>query len=506
MREDGEVSGLHQPPTPDVWVGVDVGTQSIRVAAVDDTGIVVGSGSHPLTGVRDGPRHEQDPRLWWSALTSAVQAAMRTVEARRVGGLAIDATSGTILLADPGGIPLTAGLMYDDARATIEAEEVNAAGEDVWRALGYQRMQPAWALPKLVWLLRHRPELARRSGTRLLHQADLLTWWLTGGPTATDASHALKTGYHLVDERWPREVFDELDIPDGLLPAVRRPGSVLGTVCPDAAEQTGLPVRVPVVAGMTDGCAAQLGAGALEVGSWNSVLGTTLVLKGVTDQLILDPGGVVYSHRSPDGHWLPGGASSTGAGVLPRLFPGRDLAALDQAASQCEPASVVAYPLVSTGERFPFVAPEAEPFVLGEPRDEVDRYAAILQGVAFIERLCFDYLDRLGARADGAVSFTGGATRSRYWCQLRADVLGRGVRLPDNAEPALGMAVLAAATGSGRSLSDIARNMVRVRAVVEPAASATRFAEPYLHLVDELVRRGWLDADVATHAHARAPH
>ena len=85
-----------------------------------------------------------------------------------------------------------------------------------------------------------------------------------------------------------------------------------------------------MVSGATDGCAAQLGAGALSVGSWNSVLGTTLVLKGVTRELIRDPLGAVYSHKAPNGDWLPGGASSTGAGVISRDFPGADLDELNR--------------------------------------------------------------------------------------------------------------------------------------------------------------------------------
>lgn len=102
---------------------------------------------------------------------------------------------------------------------------------------------------------------------------------------------------------------------------------------------------------------------------------------------------------------------------------------------------------MSRGERFPFTAPHAEGFVLGEPSDEIDLYAALLQGVAFIERLCFDYLQMLGAPVSGDLSLTGGAARSRYWCQLRADILGRPVRVPENAEAAVGMAVLAASLG-----------------------------------------------------------
>ena len=485
-----------------VWVGIDLGTQSVRVLAVDGSGLAVGSGSEPLASHRDGPRHEQDPEQWWSAVTSASRSALTGVDPARIRGLAVDGTSGTILLADDRGRPLTAGLMYDDGRAGAEVERVNEAGPEIWEALGYRRMQPTWALPKLVWLLEDHPGL-RGAGTRLLHQPDVVTWRLIGHQVATDASHALKTGFHLIEERWPTEILAALDVPEGLLPTVVRAGTVLGGVCAAAAAQTGIPEGTTVVAGMTDGCAAQLGAGALDVGAWNSVLGTTLVLKGVTEHLLQDPAGVVYSHRAPDGGWLPGGASSTGAGALTHAFPGRDLDALGEHAASREPAGAVAYPLVSRGERFPFHAPQAEGFVLGEPADEIDHYAAVLQGVAFVERLCFDYLDMLGAPTHGTLSFTGGATGSRYWCQLRSDVLGRSAQLPENAEPVLGMAILAASPG--RRVAEVAAEMVRVREVVQPREGRTEiFLEPYLRLVDELARRGWLDRDVAEHARGRA--
>jgi D-ribulokinase len=286
------------------------------------------------------------------------------------------------------------------------------------------------------------------------------------------------------------------------MPAVVRSGAKLGSVCGEAAAMTGIPVGTPIVAGMTDGCAAQIGAGALDVGSWNSVLGTTLVLKGVTSALICDPAGVLYSHRSPDGNWLPGGASSTGAGILTQRFPGRDLDALSAQAAERERANVIAYPLVSRGERFPFAAPDAEGFFLGRPSDEVDLCAALLQGVAFIERLCFDYLDMLGAPVSGDLSLTGGAARNRYWCQLRADILGRPVQLPENAEPAFGMAILSASVG--RRVSDVARQMVRIREVIDPRPDRTgRFHESYLRLVDELARRGCVQAALVEHATKR---
>jgi sugar (pentulose or hexulose) kinase len=483
-------------------LGVDLGTQSVRVLAVDDVGTVLASGSEGLVSHRDGRRHEQDPEAWWSALTAACRSIFAEIDPSAVAGLACCATSGTICLADTAGVPLTPGVMYDDSRAVEECRIVDDAGAGLWDAYGY-RPQPSWALPKLLWLLRHHAAGPDRTDVRLLHQSDVVTRRLVGHDVATDSSHALKTGYDLVNDTWPFELMDDLGLAKDVLPEVVRPGTRLGAVSDDAAGATGIPAGTPVIAGMTDGCAAQIAAGALEVGSVNSVLGTTLVLKGVAGTPVHDPLGVVYSHRSPDGAWFPGGASSVGAGVLSARFPDRDLGAMDARAAEREPATVAAYPLVSRGERFPFRAPDAEGFVTGEPQDEADLYAALLQGVAFAERLCVDDLDLLGAPTDGPVRLTGGAVRSPYWCQLRADVLARPVELPENAEAGVGMAVLAASAG-GRPLAEAAKAMVRVSRTIEPRpAGPSRFREPFAALVDELERRGWLPSTLADHSRRR---
>lgn len=482
------------------WAGVDVGTQSVRVTLVDDTGTTRGTGSAPLTSSRADGRHEQDPESWWSALGAACRQATDGAPGP-VRGLAIDSTSGTFLLTDRDGHPRTTALMYDDARAAAEVRDVLDAGAEKWATLGYA-MQRTWALPKLVWLLRHDDGLradAAAGRLRFAHQADHLAARLTGGPVATDWSHALKSGYDLDADAWPAAVLDRLGVPAGLLPDVVRPGAELGTVCPVAAEHTGLPAGIPVRAGMTDGCAAQLAAGALTEGAWNAVLGTTLVLKGVTAQRLTDPGGAVYSHRHPDGGWLPGGASSAGAGAIAARYPGlghAELDALAERARSYEPAGALCYPIAVPGERFPFVDPAAEPFVVGDLADDADRYAALLQGVAFVERLSYAYLRALGARTDGPITLTGGGARSAYWNQLRADVLGRPLRVPRDAEPAVGMAVLAAA-GTGSVAATSAR-MARPYTEVTPRdGGPERFAEAYAGFVAELRRRGSIDGALA---------
>ena len=402
------------------------------------------------------------------------------------------------MLVDAAGEPLTPGLMYDDGRAGEQAARIGDA-------LGVP-MSASWALPKLRWMLDEWPQLA--NGARLAHQADVVTRALAGDAVASDSSHALKSGYDQEREAWPA-----VGLPDELLPDVVRSGSLLGHVCAAAAAASAIPEGTPIVAGMTDGCGAQFAAGALRAGDWNSVLGTTLVLKGYSTVRVEDPAGVLYCHRAPDGGWLPGGASSSGAGVLSAEFGERDLDDLGRRAAGHEETKVLAYPLVSRGERFPFSAPGARAFTIGEPAGEAERYAALLQGVAFVERLCLDYVDLLGAPTDGQLTLTGGATaqpgvvsaarrRARAAGAARRAVRG-GVR---DGDPRGGVREFERGRGEGAAgLAQAAEAMVRTRELIEPRPQrAPRLLASYTRFVAELERRGWLGPALARHARARA--
>ncbi|WP_290859227.1 FGGY family carbohydrate kinase [Hamadaea sp.] len=494
--------GTQHPTGPDLWAGVDVGTQSIRVMLCDEHGNVVGRGAGQLSSSRAGTRHEQDPEQWWLVFCEASRAALQEADsagrpaAQRVRALAICATSGTFLLADASGRPQTTGLMYDDARAAADFDA------DRWRSVGHPA-QPTWPLPRLAWLLEHgSPELRREMGAGQLglrHCGDYIAERLTGHRVATDWSHALKTGYDAGKQAWATGPLDLLGLPERFLPEVVRPGSTIGSVGLAGAEHSAFVAGTPIRAGMTDGCAAQIAAGALDPGSWNSVLGTTLVVKGVSQQPLTDPAGVVYSHRHPDQGWLPGGASSVGAGVIEQWFPGINHELSDASAAKYEPAGGILYPLAGRGERFPFVRPDAAAFHSGHFTDDDDRYAAVLQAVAYVEKLTYAHLRRLGAATDGRHYITGGATRSRYWNQLRADILGVPLELPFSAEPAFGMAVLAAA-GDG-PLNATARRMIQPGTLVPPRpAAGDRFSSAYADFVAALTTRGWIDEDLSRNA------
>ena len=475
-----------------VYLGIDLGTQSVRVLAAMENGALAAARTEPLASIRDGVRHEQSPELWWRATVLCCRAVMAELGSdSEIAGLAVDATSGTIVLLDGQLRALTPGLMYDDGRAHEEALLVNTAGNALWDELSY-RMQASWALPKLLWLKRQN---AIPRGASLAHQNDFINARLAGHPLAADSSNSLKSGYDLLRGRWPAEVFDQLGIDTDLFPEVVAPGQLIGHVCAKAAEETGLPHNTPIFTGMTDGCAAQIASGATTPGSWNSVIGTTLVLKGVTSQLLRDPSGIVYSHRSADNLWLPGGASSTGAGAIASRFAGADLDALNDAALRADASPLLVYPLTGQGERFPFSAPEACGFSLRRATSSLEEFLSILQGIAFVERLAFDALHRIGAPINGPLTISGGAAKSEALSQIRADVLGRELLIPRITEGAFGMAMLVAAHFS--TLADVTARMVHIARTISPQKRFEVYAGQYRDLVHELTARRWLPQDLA---------
>jgi D-ribulokinase len=481
-------------------MGIDLGTSGVRAIIADARGQVIASASQKLTGVEiavaNAAWHEQDALGWWQTCQAVIRAALAIAQDNgcppdAITALAVTSTSGTIVPLDAANRPLRPAFMYNDGRAVAESEMLNSVSSDLRTNTGIA-FQPAFALCKVVWCKAHEPDIFAQTA-RWAHQGDYIVGHLTGDYGVSDYSTALKTGYDFVALRYPSFIADEAHIPLATLPRIVAPGDIIGTVSPEAAAATGLSTRTLVCAGMTDANTALLASGAAEPGEWNSAIGTTIGIKGMTTALIRDDAGRIYCHRHPDGWWLPGAASNAGGELLQAWFGGREMAQLDAAAEVQGAASYILYPLPRQGERFPFIAPGAERFQLGEPRDESDTYRACLEGVALVERLCFEVLEGAGATVGGQIYVTGGASGSAVWCQIRADVLGRELVRPRLPESAFGAALLAASHTLYASVSEAGRAMVQIdRRFAPNTAMRAHYDDKTARLRDEIQRRGWM--------------
>jgi sugar (pentulose or hexulose) kinase len=456
-----------------VVIGVDVATRTVRAVAADPSGTVLAEASRALPEPsRPGPGWSEQESAHAEGALAVLREVTAALAGRRVAGVSVTATSGTVVPCDRAGAAVGPALLYDDRRASGEAVAAEAP-----------------ALARVAWLARH------RAAARYLHVSDVVVAALSGGVPPTDVSHALKTGADPVRVRWPEELLATAGVDPGSLPSLALPGTVAAEVGAAGARDSGLPEGTPIVLGMTDGCTGQIAAGAVRPGESVGVLGTTLVLKAVTAHRLESGDGAVYSHRAPgaSASWWAGGASNVGAGALSALFPDADLARLDAAAGRRGPATTVCYPLVNTGERFPFARPDAAGFRVGEPSDEADAYRSVLEGVAFTERLGFAGLASAGAPVDGPLRAVGGGSRSPVWLRIRATVQGRPIEVPREPASGFGAAVLAAAATVHDGLPTAVAAMVRTREHVEPdERERTALDASYARFVGALTDRGWL--------------
>jgi len=462
-----------------LFAGLDLGTSGVRVTAVDEHGKIAASASRSADfSVACENGVEQDPEAWWretlavlGELAFALKKNGRSPE--ELSALGVTSTSGTLVVLDKKLRPLRPAIMYSDVRAADAAKFVQNAGRAHASRHGYA-FNASFAITKAAWLASAEPETFGKAA-HFVHPADFIVGRLAG-ELASDYSTSLKMGYDLLSDHWPGFIARKLGISSAALPRVVAPGEPVGTILLDVAAQTGLSPATQVAPAGSDGVAAFAASGARRPGDWASSLGTTLVLKSIADDLVKDPDGRVYCHRHPDGFWIPGGASSTGAAWVNARFGDADAAALAtlfNAASSRTPTGLLVYPLVGRGERFPFLNPEAEGFIAGRPADRAELFAAHMEGTAFVERWCLDVLAQLGAPTGGELFTVGGATREDAWLQIRANVLGRPLAVPDVPEAtSFGAAVIAASKAAYGSLSEASEAMVRVGRVVEPREEA----------------------------------
>ena len=416
----------------EVHLGVDVGTSGVRAVAIDGTTGVVAQASAPLPvpdAVEGGLR--QDPGAWWSAVTTVIRAIGAAVSGRRIASLAVDGTSGTLLVTDARGTPLEPASMYNDASGAGLARRIRAVAPPESGAHGATS-----PLARLLMLQERHPE-ARHA----LHQADWIAARLTGRLGVSDDNNALKLGFDPVTRTWPAWL-DELGIRRELLPEVVEPGSALAPMLPGLAAALGVAPGCTIVAGTTDGCASFLATGAANIGDGVTALGTTLTLKLLSDRPVFAPAHGVYSHRLGS-RWLVGGASNSGGKALLRFLTPDRMAELTPALRPDRPTGFGWHPLPDRGERFPVADPELMFTPTPLPADDLTLFQGLLEGVAEVERRGYRLLTELGSPPLRSVRTVGGGAANLAWMEIRGRLLGVPMLPPANLEAGYGTALLA---------------------------------------------------------------
>lgn len=486
-----------------IVAGIDASTQSCTVELRDaDSAALLGRGRapHPRTFP---PTSEQDPRVWWEALTLALRAAAADarVDLRDVAAISVAGQCHGLVMLDERGRPLRAAKLWNDTTSAPQAARLAAElGPAQWAAATGSVPIAAFTITKLAWVAEHEPELLERLHSVLLPH-DYLTYRLTGR-TVTDRSDASGTGYFAAHEaRWRPDLLERFVAPlDWMpkLPTVLGPDSVAGTVLPAVAEALGLSRDVIVSAGGGDQHLGAVGLG-MSPGDVAYSLGTSGVVITVSDSPVFDPTGQVTGVADCTGGYLPLTCTLNSTKVTDWMAAmlGVDVQTLGTMALSAGTARD-AQPVMAAfldGERTPNL-PDATGTLSGlttaTTREQLAR--ASFEGVLLGLVRAHDRIRQVGAAADGPVTVMGGGARSTAYRQILADLLSTPVTVRDAEEStARGAAIQAAAVLRGQPIARLAAELrPPIVTTTHPSGSTTDEArERYAHVAE------WRGADRA---------
>lgn len=476
------------------FLGIDVGTQGVRVVLIDVNGELLFEEGNVFQ-LNEQSRQEQSPTEWWQCCETLIKKMVMVLSDKlnvsSIKSVGVTSTSGTVIPLDANHQPLHGAIMYSDKRS----EEAGKSCIEAFKTnhnKGFGGFNSSSGLAKMVWFVQTYPEKAARLA-KWIHAADFITGKLSGQWGITDYTNAFKSGYDVSALNWPNYISEKLGIKKEWLPQVLASGAVIGGIDVQLAETLGLSSSTLVTVGLTDGCASQIAAGAIKPGDWNTTIGTTLVLKGVTKSEIIDPLNRIYSHKHAMAtYWMPGGASNTGADWISTQFANTDLNALNKSAAQLIPTRKIVYPLLQKGERFPILAPQAYGFG-GDDLNEEEKFAASMEGVAYLERYAYELAKHLSGENVDVVYTAGGASNSEVWLKIRSAVLNKKIVKMKYVSGGVGAAILSASKTYFENIIAAVAKLTIVEKEVTPDATLVKtYQESYQQFLQEFVERGFI--------------
>lgn len=481
-------------PLNPLFVGVDVGTTNLKALAIDPHTLeVVAHATRPVeTDVpKPGYAEQQADELWQLLLSCLGELTTEVASAgRSISALCFSTAMHSLLAVDETGKPLTPALIWSDNRASQEAAVLRNEQGDLYKTIGVP-IHPMLPLCKLVWYGHHQPRLLKRAA-RWLSLKEYL-WWKLTGRYEIDYAMAAATG--LFDSRkvaWHPPALKLAGINADQLSLPVNTTHVVAYTPSSASNVPGLQAGTLLVIGASDGCLANLGAGAIEPGITTITIGTSGAVRRTSVRPIRDAQSRLFSYplykhenkstaEQPDvekkatgsdlSDWyVVGGPTNNGANVLE--WVSEKLAKQDVPTVLAQAATV---PPGSDGLLFlPYLQGERAPLWdatvrgsyrnLGWQHTQAHLMRAALEGVMFNLR----QIELLLARHTGPTRIiyaNGGFAQSDFWVQMMADVFGVPVRLnASNESGAIGAVLLARlalsfSNGEPVSLSDLTRQI-----------------------------------------------
>lgn len=444
-----------------MYLGLDLGTSSVKAIIMNEQGDVVASHSIPLTLSRPHPQwSEQDPQAWWQATDEAIKQLSRTQPMEQIQAIGLSGQMHGAVLLDAQQNILRPAILWNDGRSVKQCLRL-AKQYPQFKEITGNLVMPGFTAPKLQWVAENEAEIFCQIAHVLLPK-DFLRWKMSGN-FASDMSDAAGTLWLDMQKRdWSDELLAATGLSRCQMPTLFEGNQITGYLLPEIAKKWQMK-QVPIIAGGGDNAAGAIGVGVYQPGQGMLSLGTSGVYFVVSEKFLQNSDNAIHSfcHALPQ-TWHLMSVILSAASCLDwacQLTGISDVGAMFKEIEQHahSDSSLLFLPYLS-GERTPYNNADAKGVFWGltHQHQRADLCRAVLEGVSFALRQGIEVADKAGQHADN-ITLIGGGARSEYWRQLLADITGKTLdyRQGGDVGPALGAARLAQLAINPAHLSQI---------------------------------------------------
>lgn len=477
-------------------LGIDIGTSACKVAIFEKNGKVLAQSNQSYQLYYPHPGWvEQDADEWWSAICDGIRDVLDQsgIAPADIAGIGVDGQSWSAIPVDKEGNALARTPIWMDTRARDICDRVKSdvGFERIFEVAGNDFL-PSYTTPKMLWFKENAPDVFRKTD-KFLQSNSYIAMKLTGVMSMDYSQgygvHFFKMNDCTVDADLARELGLSVD----LIPQLYGCHDVVGGVTAEAAKLTGLAEGTPVVAGGLDAACGTLGAGVYLPGQTQEQGGQAGGMSICVDHALAHPKLILGTHVVP-GMWLLQGGTVGGGGTL-RWFRQEFGAeqSFDELTALAEPIpagseGVIFLPYMA-GERSPIWNPDAKGVYYGLGFDKTKGHLvrATLEGVAYSLEHNLRVAAETGAKV-GELIAMGGASNSRLWTQIKADVTGKTIKVPtSDTATTLGAAILAGVgVGVYGGFEEAVKETIVITREQEPDMEAHEQYQKYMQMYLDL--------------------
>ncbi len=464
-----------------LYIGIDLGTSSVKLLLVDEKGSILKTASreYPLIFPRDG-WSEQDPYEWKKGTLSALEEILEGTDPSLIKGISVAGQMHGLVILDENDEVIRPAILWNDGRTEKEVAYLNETiGKEALSRYTANIAFAGFTAPKILWVKENEPENFSRI-RKIMLPKDYINYILTGVHSC-DYSDA--SGMLLLDVKnkcWSEEMLNICSVSEDMMPSLYESYEVIGGV----KEEFGLPCAV-VTAGAGDNAAAAIGTGTVGKGKCNISLGTSGTIFISSDNFSVDACNSLHSFCHADGKYHLMGcmlsAASCNKWFAEEILKENDFNKLQKnITDSCLGNNSIYFLPYLMGERSPINDTDARGVFIGLSLDtkREDMVLAVLEGVAFAIRDSFEVAKKSGIEITESC-LVGGGAKSPLWRKILANVLGIRLNILKTEQgPGMGAAILAmVGAGEYSSTREAAEKLLCISETVHPDKELTALYE-----------------------------